>query len=50
MDKAVIPVVAHKLDHLEPLCKVERLSGGGDVDALVKTVGIHAVDRRRDVA
>ena len=45
MDKLVIPVVAHKLNDLEPLCKMQALTCRCDIYALVKVIRLLAVDR-----
>lgn len=50
MDELICKIVAHQLHDLEPLGKMERLTGGGDINALVEIIGALAVDRRGDIA
>ena len=49
MNEAVIPLVAHKLNNLEPLCKVERLLCGGNVDSLIKIIFTLTVNRSGNI-
>ena len=50
MYQLIVPVVPHKLYHLEPLCKVERLPRRCYVNALVKVIGVFSVYRRGYIA
>ena len=50
VDAVVRPVVAHQVEHAEPLLEVQVLLAGDDVDVLVEVVGFLAVHSGCDVA
>ncbi len=49
MNKSAVPRISHQLHHLEPLSKVQALSGRGNIDTLIEIVGLFPVYRCRDI-
>ncbi len=49
MIQALIPAITHLFYHLEPLLEVQALGNAGDINALVKMIGIFSIDGRGNV-
>ena len=50
MNQILVPIIAHFMNDLKPLCKMQVLVKRSQINALVKIVGFLAVKRRSDIS
>ena len=50
MNQILVPIIAHFMNDLKPLCEMQVLVKCSQINALVKIVGFLAVKRRSDIS